>query len=122
MATTTSNGGGVSGKTVDRAALRTGRELIRRLRGVTAESLLEFLTERQYVTPREGVGSVLDLAGERLGVCPVAAARAMDWLDIDPAHALGRLRRTELTQLSRCLHRFTKQAQKGQTPRVCKLK
>lgn len=120
MATTMSREGTGRAATVDRTAFRSSRELIRRLRGVNAENLLEFLTERQYVAPRSGVKAALDLATDRLGVCPKAAARALAWLEIDPASPIGRLRRTELTQLARCLHRFTKQAARPSP--ACKLR
>lgn len=89
---------------------RAGRELIRRLRGVDSEGLLAFLTERQYVRPQASISEVLSDAEIRIGVCPVAARRAIAWLELAPEGAVGRLRRTELTQLARCLHRFMRHA------------
>jgi hypothetical protein len=41
-----------------------------------------------------------------LGCCPIAIDRAIHWLNLDPASAMGRLRRGELLQLARSVHRF----------------
>lgn len=76
----------------------------------SAEQILSFLSSRQYVHPHRQLGHVMrDLTGE-LGACPVAVERAVQWLELDPAAAVGRLRRTELTQLSRSIHRFWRAA------------
>lgn len=99
------------------ATTRSGRELIRRLRAVDAETLLSFFTERQYVKPRATLRELLAEADARLGVCPVVAERACDWLDMEMGVTVGRLRRTELTQLARCLHRFLRHSKGGQCGR-----
>ena len=85
---------------------RGSRDLIRRLRSADAETILSLFTDRQYVKPRESVAELLAHADTALGICPVVGKRAVQWLDLDPSAAIGRLRRTELTQLARCLHRF----------------
>ena len=41
-----------------------------------------------------------------MGICPGAVARAIEWLNVDPDASIGRLRRTELTQLARSIERF----------------
>lgn len=87
-------------------AANSGRALIRRLRAVDSNALLDFFTERQYVKPRTTLLEMLDEADQRLGVCPIVARRAVAWLEMDGQGSIGRLRRTELTQLARCLHRF----------------
>jgi hypothetical protein len=90
--------------------VRGGRELIRRLRSVDSETLLSYFSERQYIKPRQSVADLLREAQDHLGICPVAAGRAVEWLDVDPELSVGRLRRTELIQLARCLHRFHRHA------------
>lgn len=101
------------------SSYRAGRDLVRRLRGVDSEGLLAFLTERQYVNPQASVTAVLADAEARLGVCPVAARRAVAWLELAPEGAVGRLRRTELTQLARCLHRFMRHVPRIGSAKSC---
>ena len=77
------------------------------LRGQTDfHTLLDVLSIRQYLTPHEPTGRSLKIVIDELGVCPRAVGQAIDWLHLDPLRAIGRLRRTELMQLARALHRF----------------
>jgi hypothetical protein len=71
-----------------------------------AEALLLELTTRQHLHPRSPLGTVL----VETRACPVAAQRAMEWLGLDGATAVGRIKRAELIQLARSLHRFWKRA------------
>jgi hypothetical protein len=73
------------------------------------EHLLEVLTTRQYLNPHERLSDALVQTIECVGVCPVAVESAVRWLGIDPSTAIGRLRRTELTQLAQSIHRFWRQ-------------
>jgi hypothetical protein len=87
------------------------RSLLRRILMSECESLLDALSTRQHLRPHEPVGEALANVGAQLDVCPDASAAALRWLDLDPARAIGRLRRTELMQLARSVHRFWRQAQ-----------
>ena len=82
---------------------------IRRLLNADFQDLLDKLTTRQHLNPHEPVGDVLARTVECLGVCPKAIAAATQWLSLDPSTPIGRLRRTELTQLARSVHRFWRQ-------------
>jgi hypothetical protein len=85
------------------------RSLLRRLLLNECESLLNALSTRQHVRPHEPVGESLSRVGSQLGVCPDAAAQALRWLELDGGKSIGRLRRTELMQLARSIHRFWRQ-------------
>ena len=87
------------------------RSLLRRILMNECESLLDALSTRQHLRPHEPVGEALANVGAQLDVCPNASAEALRWLDLDPARSIGRLRRTELMQLARSVHRFWRQAQ-----------
>jgi len=76
----------------------------------SAETILDFLTVRQFVRPHRQVADVMNELHEKLGACDVAIDRALGWLQLSPATAVGRLRRTELMQLSRSIHRFWRAA------------
>ena len=82
------------------------------IRGVQAdfENLLHALTLRQHVAPHEPVGQSLEHTIADLGVCPNAVRESLSRLQIDRQHPIGRLRRTELMQLARTVHRFWRQA------------
>lgn len=79
---------------------------------VNADSarILEELSIRQHLQPHRLVREVLSDAQLELGLCPKAAQTAMEWLQLDGGQAIGRLRRSELIQLSRSIHRFWRQA------------
>ena len=74
-----------------------------------SDAILRVLTTRQYLNPREPLGEVFRSVIEQLDCCPQALARATEWLKLDPSALIGRLRRTELMQLSRAIHRFWEQ-------------
>jgi hypothetical protein len=77
-----------------------------RPRVLEAEAILGDLTTRQHVRPHMALRAVL--AG--MSVCPVAAERAIEWLGLDGDTAVGRVKRAELIQLARSLHRFWSRA------------
>jgi hypothetical protein len=86
------------------------RSLLRRLiTGSGYDDLLDALTTRQHVAPHEPLARALAVLTEKLGVCPTAVEQAVTWLGVDPKIAVGRLRRTELTQLARSIHRIWRQ-------------
>ena len=74
--------------------------------GTDAEGILRELTLRQYLTPHRLLGHAVAEIVERAGVCPVAADRAMDRLELSPARPIGRLKRGELIQLARSMYRL----------------
>lgn len=74
--------------------------------GIDADGILKELTTLQHLSPRRPLGQLVSELVDRTGVCPVAAERALGWLGLDPSRVVGRLRRGELSQLSRAIHRF----------------
>ena len=85
---------------------RVSWQFLRRLRRPGADDILRDLTDRQHLSPHRPVGQVLAAAATAVGFCPQAGEAAVAWLQINPAAAVGRLRRTELAQLARCIHRI----------------
>ncbi len=73
---------------------------------VDPETILAYLTERQHVRPHGTVQQALEGAMKRYSCCPQAVERAMQWLGIDSTHPIGRLRRGQIIQLARAVHRF----------------
>src|SRR5579884_4223543 len=65
-----------------------------------SDSILSELSARQYLDPHRPLDVVLAEAQRQLGFCPAAAAAAVQWLGLDGARAVGRLRRAELIQLA----------------------
>ena len=87
------------------------RPLLQALRGSEFDDLLGVLTTAQYLNPHEPLAQSLARTADALGVCPQAVSHALAWLQVDPATPVGRLRRTELMQLARSIHRFWRQQQ-----------
>jgi hypothetical protein len=73
---------------------------------VNSEVILNHLTSQQHLHPHRTVGQVLDETVEAFGCCPQAIERGIEWLGIEADRAIGRLRRSELVQLSKAVHRF----------------
>jgi hypothetical protein len=71
-----------------------------------ADAILSHLTSRQHLQPQATVQGVLDDSVKLFGCCPKAIGRGMQWLGIDSDMKIGRLRRSELIQLARAVHRF----------------
>src|SRR4051812_8249318 len=85
------------------------RWMLRRVIQSDFENLLEALSSRQHLQPHEPLQASLAHLVDTLGVCPGAVDQAAQWLQLDPATPIGRLRRTELTQLAGSIHRFWRQ-------------
>jgi hypothetical protein len=79
---------------------------LRHVPATEADAILNRLTTSQHLQPHRPLGDVLKQTIEELGCCPVAVDRAMQWLQLDWSQPVGRLRRTELTQLARAIFRF----------------
>ena len=58
----------------------------------------------------ETVGQALAEVREQLGICSLALDGAIQALQIDAGQMIGRLRRTELIQLGRTIHRLWRQS------------
>lgn len=76
----------------------------------SAERIVDALTERQHLRPHQAVGEAVRAVGEQLGICPAAAGAAINSLNVDVSNPIGRLRRTELLQLGRTIHRLWRQS------------
>ena len=74
------------------------------------DQVLSVLTRRQYTHPHAPLRQMLAETIEEIGCCPVAVSAAMEWLHVNPDQPIGRLRRTELTQLARSIERFWRQS------------
>jgi hypothetical protein len=92
------------------------RSLFGRVASAEVDHLLGALSTAQYVNPHEPLAQALNRTGDALGVCPRAVNHAVAWLAVDPATPIGRLRRTELMQLARSIHRFWRQAAPAAAP------
>ncbi len=84
------------------------RSNAQRLLTSQAETLLVALTVQQYTLPHTPTKRALASVARQEALCSQAVDRALSWLDIDGTKSLGRLRRTELVQLARCLQRFSR--------------
>jgi hypothetical protein len=73
---------------------------------VHSEAILSYLTTWQHLRPHLAIAQILDQTTQEFGCCPQAITRALQWLRIDGSQAIGRLRRSELVQLARAVHRF----------------
>jgi len=86
------------------------RQQLRRLLRADTQLILDAFTTRQHLRPHQPIQQVLPDVVNDIGCCPVAIAQAMEWLRIDPKMPIGRLRRSELMQLSRSIQRFWRNA------------
>ena len=86
------------------------RSLLRQSVGAEVDDLLAALSTAQHISPHEPLAQSLRRTGDALGVCPQAVSHAVAWLGVEPATPIGRLRRTEMMQLARSIHRFWRQA------------
>lgn len=66
-----------------------------------SDSLLDWLTSRQFVRPHDAVEAVLERAETELGHSRARLMEAADRAEIDPAAPIGRLRRADLQRLAR---------------------
>ena len=75
-----------------------------------ADRLVDALSKQQFIKPHQSVDEGVTAVVGQLGVCPEAARYAIETLRIDPSVSFGRLRRTELMQLGRTMHRLWRQS------------
>ncbi|HEY2587806.1 MAG TPA: hypothetical protein VGI81_18820 [Tepidisphaeraceae bacterium] len=83
---------------------------------VNPDSILDELSTRQHLHPHRSLQQILAEAQRKLGFCMGAAQAAIAWLRLDASLAVGRLRRSELIQLARSIHRFWRQALADSVP------
>jgi hypothetical protein len=86
------------------------RTYLQRIASAASDDVVNLLTTRQHLRPHQSVRDVLQSAVNELGCCPIAVQRAVEWLQLDPATSVGRLRRCELIQLGKSVSRFWRQA------------
>ena len=96
--------------------MQTKRSEVRRSPGTDAEGILRELSTLQHLTPHRPLAEAVAETVERVGACPEAAERAMQWLELDGSRPIGRLRRGELIQLSRAMYRLWSQALAAEAP------
>ena len=89
---------------------------LRRLDNANADAILADLSTRQHLNPHDTLGHAMAAAQTDLGFCPSAAQTAIQWLRLDESMPIGRLRRSELIQLARSIHRFWRQALASAAP------
>ncbi|MCC6423059.1 MAG: hypothetical protein IT447_06225 [Phycisphaerales bacterium] len=75
-----------------------------------AETILAFLTDNQFLHPHQPLNEVLQQSVQTTGVCPQAIEQTLQKLQLKTDQLIGRLRRSELIQLARGIHRNWKQA------------
>ena len=92
------------------------RSYLRRMTRAASDDIVQLLTDCQHAFPRMSVADVMRRATEKLGCCPVAIAQAIEWLQTDATRPIGRLRRGELLQLARSIHRFWRQPSNESSP------
>lgn len=90
-----------------------------RIANADSDRILADLLSRQHLNPHKALGEVLDAAGAAFSWCPNAARTAVSWLNLNFDQPVGRLRKTELIQLSRSIHRFWMQAIGDREPISC---
>ena len=73
---------------------------------VSAQRIVLELQNVQHLWPHEPIRAALQRAGDASGFCPDAAARATQLLQLDASRQIGRLKRCELLQLGRTIHRL----------------
>jgi hypothetical protein len=86
--------------------------------GVDADVVVQALTRRQFVRPHQPLREALTEVIDELHCCPAAVERAVQWLQVGWDQPIGRLRRTEVIQLARVIHRFwnESEAERRQQP------
>lgn len=85
------------------------RTFLRPLILLSAEMIQEALARRQHLRPHQPLQSALNDVASELAVAPEVVEQTLAWLDVDATRPIGRIRRTELTQLARSLHRHWRQ-------------
>lgn len=75
----------------------------------TLDPLAAHLQTQQHLHPHRPLHLALQHLERSTGLCPVASRQASSTLSLDPHLKIGRLRRCQLLQLARTLHRLWRQ-------------
>src|SRR5689334_2565290 len=75
-----------------------------------ADRIVDALSEQQHLRPHQSIDLAVQSVVDKLEICPQAASQALQTLQLTPTQAVGRLRRTELIQLGRTIHRLWRQS------------
>ena len=81
------------------------RHLVRQTVQVNAETILDALTQKQFTHPHLAINQALSDTLHELGVPATHGAKVLTRLGLNETMAIGRLRRCEIMQLSRAVHR-----------------
>jgi hypothetical protein len=81
------------------------RAILRRLKTIDAETVLETLSTRQHLGPRKPLADVLTEVAAMMGLTLTSVRRAAERMELDMTRSVGRLTRAELDHLSRLIHR-----------------
>ena len=73
------------------------------------EALVSELQTQQHLHPHRPLQVALQHLEQRIGLCPAVAEQAISALSLDRNVKMGRLRRCQLLQLGRTLHRLWRQ-------------
>lgn len=85
------------------------RNYLRQLILLSSDMIQDALMRRQHLRPHQPLSAAMSDVAAELAVSPEVVRQTLSWLDVDAARPIGRLRRTELTQLARSLHRHWRQ-------------
>ncbi len=81
------------------------RTFLRFVNASQAERIVNELQSAQHMWPHRSVQDAIEHAQLVTGFCPEAARKATQMLQMDRSRQIGRLRRCELVQLGRAIHR-----------------
>jgi hypothetical protein len=76
----------------------------------SADRIVDALSDQQHLRPHQSAAQAVQAVVDRLEICSEAASQALQTLQIQQSQAIGRLRRTELIQLGRTVHRLWRQS------------
>lgn len=69
-------------------------------------AILKILSEFQHLHPHARLDQAVERAARELGIGLRTGPHAMQWLQLDPAMSVGRLRRSQISQLAQSMHRI----------------
>jgi len=89
----------------DMRELKMNRTILRRLKTIDPADILIELSARQHLAPRKSLEDVLTHVAAKLGLTLSSVRSAARRIELDPAGSVGRLKRAELENLARFIHR-----------------
>jgi len=82
------------------------RTYIHFVNATQSERIVRELQTAQHLYPHSTILAAIERAKQETGFCPEAARKALETLQLDRTRQIGRLRRCELVQLGRAIHRY----------------